>query len=164
MLAVLWVLCAVVIVASAAGAARGRSGATRVGRWATAVLFLGAGAAVNAAFLARGDDYETFADGSYLAFVTDTWRSLVVPRHELFIGALIAFELAVGLCVLLRGRLTRAAYLAAIAFHIGLLAFGWGFWLWSVPMITSFVVLARREGTVEHPRDDPRVALTPYLT
>ena len=109
------------------------------------MLYLGGGAAVNAFFLLRGDDYAKFADGSYLAFVRRTWRTLVVPNHETWISLLIVFEVMVGLLAMRGGRRTQLAYAAAIAFHVALLSFGWGFYLWSVPMIAALSQLLRAE-------------------
>jgi hypothetical protein len=155
-LPIIWATCAVVIVTAAIRAGRSRR-AARTGRLAVAVLFLGAGALVNATFLATGDDYADFADGAYLAFVRDTWRDLVVPSHYLFISLLVAFEAAVGLLVLAGGKRTQLGYVAAIAFHVVLLSFGWGFYLWSIPMIWALSVLLRAE---RQPRSTPVTAVT----
>jgi hypothetical protein len=144
MLPIVWVACAVAIITAAARSRRDSS-ALRFGRRAVAVLYLGAGSAVNAFFLLRGDDYAEFAAGAYVAFVRDTWRSVVVPHHDIWISLLIAFELAVGVLALLGGRCTRLAYAAAIAFHVALLSFGWGFCLWSVPMVWALSELLRGE-------------------
>jgi hypothetical protein len=144
MLPVIWVACGVAVVAAAVRSHR-HPAALGQGRTAVGVLYLGAGAAVNAFFLLRGDNYAKFADGSYIAFVRETWRSLVVPNHDLFIALLIAFEAAVGLLALMGGRKTQLAYGVAIAFHVALLSFGWGFYLWSVPMIAALTTLLRRE-------------------
>lgn len=151
MLPVIWVGCAIVIV-TAAVRSRRHASALRTGRIGVAVLYLGAGAAVNAYFLLRGDDYAKFADGAYIAFVRHTWNTLVVPNHVAWITLLIAFELAVGVLALLGGRRTRLAYVAAIAFHIALLSFGWGFFAWSLPMIAALATLLRAERRSEvHP-------------
>jgi hypothetical protein len=119
---------------------------------------------VNALFLLRGDDYETFADGSAIGFVRDTWRSVVVPDHDLFIGALIAFELTVGVLALAGGRRTQLAYAAAIAFHVALLSFGWGFALWSVPMVASLVTLLRQERVLARPSAGPEAGARAVLS
>ena len=144
MLQVVWVLSAVVIV-TAAVRARNNPGALRLGRFGVGFLYLVAGAAVNAFFLLRGDDYAEFASGSYIPFVRDTWESLVVPNVEIWIGLLIVFEAAVGVLAVLGGLRTQIAYAAAIAFHVALLSFGWGFYLWSVPMIAAMASLLRAE-------------------
>jgi len=144
MLQVLWVTCAVVVV-TAAVRSRRHPNAPLLGRIGVGVLFLAAGAAVNAFFLARGDDYAEFASGSYLAFVRDTWTTVVVPNHDVWIGLLILFEVAVGVLALLGARRTQLAYVAAIAFHAALLSFGWGFYLWSLPMIAAIGTLLQAE-------------------
>jgi hypothetical protein len=144
LLPLVWVGCAAVIV-TAAIRARHHPGALRLGRYGVGVLFVGAGAAVNTFFLLRGDDYARFADGAYVAFVRDTWRSVVVPDHHAWIGLLVAFELAVGVLAVLGGVRTRLAYVAAIGFHVALLSFGWGFYLWSLPMIAALATLLRAE-------------------
>jgi hypothetical protein len=150
-----WLACALVIIVAAVRS-RHSARATTVGRHAVAALFLGAGAAVNAIFLAAGEDYVDFADGSYIPFVRHTWRTLVVPNHWLFISALIAFEAAVGLLALRGGRAAEWALAAATAFHIGLLTFGWGFYLWAIPMISSLVLLRR----ATRPQPDVPVTVT----
>lgn len=144
--AVVWVACGVTIIASALRGRR-RPAALRTGRWATGFLFVCAGAGINAFYLLRGDDYARFADTSYIPFVRHTWRSLVVPNHELFIGVLVAFELAVGVLAVAGGSRTQLAYAAAIAFHVALLSFGWGFYAWSVPMVAALGTLLRAERT-----------------
>ena len=147
MLPLLWVACAVVIVTAAVRSRRDRTWLL-IGRLAVATLYIGAGAGVNAFFVLRGDDYAEFAEGSYLPFVRDTWSSLVVPNHHLFIWMLVGFELGVGVLALAGGRRTLVGYAAAVAFHVGLLFFGWGFYLWSVPMIAALVSLWHSERRV----------------
>ena len=140
----IWLGCAAAIV-TAAVRSRHHPSALGLGRTGFAVLYIGGGAAVNAYFLLRGDDYAEFAEGSYLPFVRHTWRTLVVPHHHAWIALLIAFEVAVGVLALLGGARTQLAYTAAIAFHVALLSFGWGFWLWSLPMIIALATLVRAE-------------------
>ena len=147
MLQVIWVVCGVVIV-TAAVRVRRHSEALRLGRIGFAFLYLVAGAAVNTFFLLRGDNYAEFASESYIPFVRDTWESLVVPNVEIWIGLLILFEASVGVLALLGGRRTQLAYEAAIAFHIALCSFGWGFYLWAVPMIAALTRLLRAERQV----------------
>jgi len=142
--AILWGVSAVVII-RAAWRSRRHPEALRTARFAFAFLYLVAGAGMNALFLARGDDYAKFADGAYIAFVRHTWHTVVVPHHELWIGLLIAFEAIVGLLALAGGKRLRLAYALAIAMHVGLLSFGWGFYLWALPMIAAYATLLRAE-------------------
>ena len=154
-LPMLWAASGAVVVYAAFRVRRGPEG-LRFGRYAVSAMYLVAGAAVNAFFLLRGDDYATFADGSYLSFVTDTWRDVVVPNHDIWITLLILFEASVGLLVLRGGRSAQVALTAAIVFHVLLLPFGWGFYLWSLPMIAALVALLRAElrSTARHGADD----------
>src|SRR4051812_20793730 len=142
--AIIWVTCGAVVVVSAIRSRHDQS-ALRAGRVGVAALYLLGGAATNAFFVLRGDDYAKFADGAYIAFVRHTWRTLVVPNHDVWITLLIGFELAVGIAALLGGRRTQLAYGAAIAFHVALLSFGWGIYLWCLPMIAAIATLLRGE-------------------
>lgn len=137
-----WLLCAAVVV-TAALRSRHDPQAARTGLQGLAALYLLGGALVNALLLATGEDYADFADGSAIPFVRNTWRQLVVPHHELFISVLIAFEAVVGALALLGRRAARLALIAAIGFHVALVSFGWGFLLWSAPMVTASLQLLR---------------------
>jgi hypothetical protein len=148
LLQIMWIGCAVVIVTAALRSRRSPR-AARVGQLAVAALFIGAGALVNAVFLATGETYAKFADGAYVPFVRNTWRTLVVPNHYAFISLLIAFELLVGVLMLIGGKRAQLGLAGAIAFHVGLLSFGWGFYLWSIPMIGALALLLRAERTRE---------------
>jgi hypothetical protein len=144
MAVIIWGTCAAVVI-TAAVRSRRHPNSLRTGRFGVGGLYLVGGAAVNTFFLLRGDDYATFADGSPISFVRHTWRTLVVPNHHAWISLLIAFEAAVGVLAVLGGRRTQVAYTAAFAFHVALLAFGWGFFLWSVPMLVALGTLLRAE-------------------
>lgn len=156
-LPLVWVGCAVAVGAAAIRSRR-HPRALRAGRIAVGVLYLGAGAAVNAWFLLRGDDYAEFANGAAVAFVRDTWRDLVVPHHTVWISLLIVFEVGVGALALLGGKRMQLAYGAAIAFHVALLAFGWGFALWSLPMTAALLqlLLGERAAAVTSARQRAR--------
>lgn len=121
--------------------------AFRLAIGALAALYLGAGAAVHAVYLALGTSYSGFADGSSFAFVRSTWESLVVPNEDLFITLLVLFEATVGVLVLFGGRPRRAALVAVMAFHVAVLAFSWWYLLWAVPMIVAcrLLILADRQ-------------------
>ncbi len=143
-LATTWVALGLTVVVSGLLAEQ-RPWARTLGRAAVAMLFLLAGAAVNALFLLTGADYDGFAAGSPVALVRDTWQSLVVPHHAVFIWLLVLGEAAIGVAVALGGRAMRAAYLAAAAFHVALMVFGFGFWVWSLPVLLGLILLLRAE-------------------
>jgi hypothetical protein len=133
----------------------GRSARARlVARVALFLLFVFAGALVNAIYLATGTDYAAFADLAYLPFVTDTWRAVVAPNQELFIGLLVAFEAVAGTLILLGGRMTQVGLVAVIGFHVALLSFGWMFALWAIPMLVALVLLLRAERSASTPEPD----------
>jgi hypothetical protein len=156
-LPVVWVGLGAVIVVCSFRAARSRR-AHVVGVAAVSALWVLAGAAVNAYFLTRGDDYSGFADGASTSFVRDTWESLVVPHHSLFIGLLIAFEAAAGALVLVEGGVREVALGLLIGFNVALVSFGWGFLMWSAPMVGALSLLWRADR--EWRRTDHRVEAT----
>jgi hypothetical protein len=141
---VVWSVIEVVIFVAALFAGRSRR-AMQVGLIGVSVLFLVGGALYNTLALVGGTDYTGFADGSYLGFVTNTWRSVVGPNQYIFIPLLIAFEVAVGILVLTGGRRTQLALVLAIGFHIGLMFFGWLFYPFSIAMIIAFALLLRAQ-------------------
>lgn len=86
--------------------------------------------------------YAGFADSALFGFVRTAWSDYVAGSPVPAVAALAFFECAVGLLVLFgtpRFAFTGTALMAA--FHIALMAFGWGFWLWSVPMLALLSVL-----------------------
>jgi hypothetical protein len=141
-LPVLWVGLGGVVVVSSVRARRTRR-AYLVGVAAVSALWLVGGAAANGYLLARGDDYSGFADGASTAFVRETWESLVVPHHTIFIGLLIAFEAVAGALVLVEGQIRQTALLVLIAFNVALVSFGWGYLVWSVPLVLALTQLWR---------------------
>ena len=141
---VLWLVLGLTTIVSGVLAAH-HPRALLLGRVALGSLMLIGGALVNAIYLGSGVDYDDFADMSMLTFVTDTWRELVAPHQGFFIGLLIAFEAIVGLLVYVGGRPAVAGMAAIIGFHVGLMFFGWGFWMWSIPMIVGVVLLLRAQ-------------------
>jgi hypothetical protein len=152
-LPVMWVTLGVVVVASSLRAPRSR-GAYRLGVAAVSALWVVGGAAANTWLLARGGDYSGFADGASTSFVRDTWESLVVPHHTLFIGLLVAYEAIAGALVLVAGRVRQTALLTLIAFNLLLLSFGWAYLVWSVPLVLA-LALMWREGRWRP--TDPRI-------
>ena len=114
-----------------------------VGRVVFGVMFAG-GSAVHVAIVVTGTEtYRHFADTAFIPFVKQAWLSVLMPHAALLGLLLAAFELAVGLLILAGGRKTALGLLAALAFHLGLMLLGWGFWFWSIPMLAMLVALLR---------------------
>jgi hypothetical protein len=153
---VMWlVLGATVVVASVFA---GRSDRARlVARVALGVLFLVFGALVNVIYLVTDwDSFAEFGEMSQFAFVRDTWASLVTPNTGLSIGALIVGEATAGILVLAGGRRLEAGLVGLLAFHVGLLFFGWWLWLYAVPMLGALTLLLRAERRHRHDLAPPR--------
>ena len=129
----------------------------RLGRLALGVMFAG-GAAVHVAIVVTGTEtYRHFADTAFIPFVKQAWLSVFMPHAALLGLLLAAFELAIGLLILAGARKTTLGLVAAIAFHLGLMLFGWGFWFWSVSMLVMLVVLLRYDfGNALRPRRNQR--------
>lgn len=138
------VLGATVIVASLRADRSSR--ARLVARVALGVLFLVFGALVNVVYLVTdGGSFAAFGEMSQFAFVRETWASLVVPNTGFFIGVLIVGEATAGLLILSGGRRLTIGLALLVAFHIGLLFFGWWLWLYAVPMLGALILLLRAE-------------------
>ena len=142
---VMWlVLGATVIVASLRADRSDR--ARLVARFALGALFLIFGALVNVIYLATDwDSFAAFGEMSQFAFVRETWASLVVPNTGFFIGLLILGEATAGILVLSGGRRLELGLVLLLAFHVGLLFFGWWLWLYAVPMLGALTLLLRAQ-------------------
>jgi hypothetical protein len=144
MIQISWLLLAVVTLVGALRAHRSLP-AYRLALGALGALYLGAGAAANAAYLWLDRSYAHFADASPFAFVRDTWESLVVPHETFFITLLVVFEATVGVLVLVGGRGRRVALVLIAAFDVALLAFSLWYLAWSVPMVVAMVLLLKAD-------------------
>lgn len=93
-------------------------------------------AGVNAGIaLADAQLYRHFADGAWLGFVRSQWHDVVMAAPTVW-GLLLALgELLVGVLLLRGGGAARLGWLAVVAFHLLLMLFGPGTWLWSVPVL-----------------------------
>lgn len=113
----------------------------RTGRPGRAVgcLFLFTGG-IHLGIVAAGPEfYRHFADGALLPFITAAWRDVFMANPAAWGLALSLGEVALGLLLLRGGVGATAGWAGVIAFHLGLMLFGWGFWLWSVPALAFLV-------------------------
>lgn len=95
--------------------------------------------------VADASTYRHFADQGLWPFVRSGWLDIVMAHPGAWIGLLAAVEIVIGLAFLATRPWQRVAYIAAIAFHVALMSFGWGFWLWAVPAIGALLAAARHD-------------------
>ena len=68
-----------------------------------------------------------------------------MARPELYGLSLMAGEIALGTLLLVGGRAAYVGWSGVIAFHVRLLVFGWGTWLWAIPALAMLVPMARHD-------------------
>lgn len=161
---VLWSACALVAVGAAIQLTRRpTTRAMYAARASVGVLFVLGGALMHVVNLVSGFSYAGFADPAHIAWVRDTWRSVVPPNQTALIGLLAAFELAVGVLIFSGGRRARLGLVAAIAFHACLWIFGWIETIYCIVMIPTLVALlvAERRLAISHERTEEAVLRPP---
>ena len=91
--------------------------------------------------------YRHFADEGLFAFVRTGWQDVFMSAPAVF-GLLLALgETVLGVLLLLGGRFATVGWAGVIAFHVLLMLFGFGFWLWCLPALAVLVTLARKDTT-----------------
>ena len=104
------------------------------------VAIFGLGAVVHIGLaLWNPDTYQHFADGALFDWVYDGWQNIFMADPRLWALLLGAGELLIAALLIFARQL---GYLAVIAFHLALMLFGWGFWLWCVPALAFAVPAA----------------------
>lgn len=141
-LAISWTVTGLVIVVAGLLAGRSRRALT-VGLGATAFAMAGLGAVGNAVLVATGSDFTAYADASYSAVVRDTLGTAGAPQVSVFVALLITYQAVAGLMILFGGRWVEVGLAATIGLQVGLLAFGWWYFLVSPAVIVGLVLLWR---------------------
>lgn len=101
---------------------------------------------INAGIVAADPQtYRTFADDALWPFVTTTWRELVMAQPYVWFLLLASGEVVLGLRLLHGGPAARPGWAGVIAFHVLLMPFGFGIWLWCVPALALLVPAARSD-------------------
>ena len=101
---------------------------------------------VHLGLVAAGTEtYRHFADAGLFEFVRDGWQEIFMAQPVVFGLLLMAGETALGILLLLGGRWASVGWAGAIAFHLLLMLFGFGIWLWCIPALAALVVLARKD-------------------
>lgn len=133
---------------------RARSGAAVVRRVVGGLYLVTGG--VNAGIVAADPQtYRPFADDAYWSFVTTAWRDVVMAHPTAGFLLLAAGEIGLGLLLLRGGPAARVGWAGVIAFHVLLMAFGFGFWTWSLPALALLVPAAVADWPALRPRSAP---------
>jgi hypothetical protein len=91
--------------------------------------------------------YRHFADAGLFAFVRDGWHDVFMAAPAVF-GLLLALgETVLGVLLLVGGRCATVGWAGVITFHLLLMLFGFGIWLWCLPALALLVTLARKDTT-----------------
>jgi hypothetical protein len=96
---------------------------------------------------ADAQQYRHFADGA-LPLVRTAWRDVFIANPSAWGLAVAAGELLIGIAILVGGRWIRLGLVGAIGFHVALMLFGFGFWVWILPMLVLLVALWPRSAAV----------------
>ncbi|MFG1912595.1 hypothetical protein [Kribbella sp. NPDC048928] len=108
--------------------------------WGFTTLFA-AGAGVHVLLaLTTPHSYDGFADAAFFAWIHDAWQNIFMSHPTVWALFLAATEVTIAI-LLIRAR--RLGYVTVIAFHLALMLFGWGFWLWCIPALAFAVPAAR---------------------
>jgi hypothetical protein len=102
---------------------------------------------IHVGIVAAGPDlYRHFADGALVPGLAAGWRSGFMA-HAAVGGLLVAGGEALLGLLLLSGSETRhrIGWAGAICFHVALMCFGWGFWVWCLPALFVLVRAARQD-------------------
>lgn len=91
------------------------------------------------------ETYRHFADAGLFTFVRRGWQDVFMAAPTVFGLLLMVGETVLGILLLVGGRWATAGWVGVITFHVLLMLFGFGVWLWSVPALVLLVHLARKD-------------------
>lgn len=90
--------------------------------------------------------YRHFADEALVPGLAAAWRSAFMSQPALGGLTVAAGEALLGVLLLSHSWTRRRwGWAGTIAFHVALMCFGWGFWLWSLPALALLVSGARAD-------------------
>jgi hypothetical protein len=117
------------------------AGAQR-GRWVVGGFFLSTGGVHLGIVASSTAFYRHFADGALFPFVRDGWSGVFMAAPVVWGLCLFVGETLLGVLLLSGGTWARIGWVGVITFHVLLMLFGFGFWLWSLPALAILVPLA----------------------
>lgn len=108
--------------------------------WGFVALFASGAAIHTVLALTTPDSYDGFADTAFFGWTTDAWQNIFMAHPTLWALLLAAAELTIAVLLV---KTRHLGYLAVILFHLALMLFGWGFWLWCVSALAFAIPAAR---------------------
>lgn len=123
---------------------------TRLRHWGGAVVggfYLAMGGVHLGVVAADSETYRHFADAGLFAFVRGGWQDIFMAQPAVFGLLLMAGEMTLGILLLIGGRFATVGWAGVVAFHLLLMLFGFGIWLWSIPALAVLVYLAHKDDT-----------------
>ena len=87
--------------------------------------------------------YSGFAHAAHFDWVLQAWQSIFMSNPGMWAALLGVGEILIGTALLAGGRWALLGYAGVIAFHLALLLFGWGIWLWAVPVVAVVLPVSR---------------------
>jgi hypothetical protein len=100
--------------------------------------------------------YRRFADRALLPFVRNGWADIFMVAPVFWGLCLAAGETVLGVLLLTGGRAAKLGWAGVIAFHVLLMLFGWGIWVWCLPALAVLVPLAVRDWPHLNRQDEHR--------
>jgi hypothetical protein len=99
--------------------------------------------------LPRSDELDGYADGAWFGFLGDFMRDVFMPNGDVFMTAVILFEITVGLLILSRRTLVDVGVLASVGWVLIVLPFlAWPYLITNIVLaILQGVLLLRRYDT-----------------
>lgn len=116
-------------------------------------FFLSMGGVHLGVVAADPETYRHFADAGLFEFVREGWQDIFMAHPAVFGLLLMAGETALGILLLRGGRAATFGWAGVIVFHLLLMLFGFGIWLWCLPALAVLVYLARRDTTARWSHD-----------
>jgi hypothetical protein len=114
-------------------------------RWLVAGTFVWT-SGIHVGIAAAGPDaYRSFADQAVVPWVRTGWEQVFMAAPSGWGLALALGELGLGLLLFRGGAAARVGWVGVITFHVLLVLFGWGFLLWSGPVLVFLVWAAVRD-------------------
>lgn len=91
--------------------------------------------------------YRDFASAAP-GWVAEAWQEVFMAAPVAWGLLVAAAEVTMGVLLLSRRTAAvRVGWAGVIAFHVGLMFFGWGIWLWAVPALVVLLLASRLERT-----------------